>query len=115
MKIVFTIIYVFIKKMLSLPDFKEKKILLINPYESEINSLRIKNWNICLYKDDVLVKKISLHIVFVIFVIGDFTFTSKLIQKLQEHGISIFFLNKSFRLYGEVNSQTSGNYMLRQS
>lgn len=100
--------------MLSLPDFKEKKILLINPHETEINSLKIKNWNICLYKDDKIAKKISIHIVFIIFVIGEFTFSSQLIKELQEFGISIFFLNKSFKLYGEVNSQTNGNYLLRE-
>lgn len=99
--------------MLSLNDFREKKILVIPLYDKLENQLKLQNNNILLLKDKKIENKISCHIVYCIFIVGDCTITSKLIQKLKDYGISIFLLNKSFRKYAEINAIAEGNYVLR--
>src|SRR3990170_1354175 len=99
--------------MLSLPDFKEKKIIMLGSYGGEANELKFRNSNICLYKNGEFVNQISCHIVFCVFIIGECTLTSVLIKQLKQHGISIFLLNSSLQAYAEVVSLAEGNYVLR--
>lgn len=100
--------------MLSLPDLKEKKIVLVPSFGKLENILKLRNNNIYLYREDKLVSKISCHIVIGLFIVGEFTLTSKLIRNLKEKGISIFFLNSSFQLYADLMSKAEGNYKLRK-
>jgi CRISPR-associated protein Cas1 len=99
--------------MLSLPDFKEKKIIMLGSYGGEANELKFRNSNIRLYKNGEFVNQISCHIVFCVFIIGECTLTSVLIKQLKQHGISIFLLNTSLQCYAEVVSLAEGNYVLR--
>jgi CRISPR-associated protein Cas1 len=102
--------------MLTLPDFKEKKILFISHFDDDLPSdLKFRNGNICLYKNGEFMNQISCHLVFTIFIIGSTTLTSHLIRKAAEYGISMFLLNNSFRPYAEIMSKAEGNYLLRQS
>lgn len=101
--------------MLSLPEFKQKQILFINTLELEGKSgLKIQNDNLIYTKDDKIINKISCYKLFTVFIIGDFTFTSRLVQKAQKLGFSLFFLKRNFELYGSLNSIAQGNYLLRQ-
>lgn len=99
--------------MLSLPDFKEKKIIILSSYRGDANDLKFKNSNICLYKNGEFVSKISCHIAFCVFILGECTLTTVLIKKLKEHGVSVFLLSNSFKKYAELLSQAEGNYVLR--
>lgn len=99
--------------MLSLPDFKEKKIVMVGNYGNEANELKFRNSNICLYKNGEFVNQISCHTVFCVFIIGECTLTSVLIKQLKLHGISVFLLNYSLQAYAEVVSLAEGNYVLR--
>lgn len=101
--------------MLTLPDFKEKKVILIQPEKNIQNQLKFWNSNIRLYKDGIFVNQISCYQVLSIFIIGHVTLTSILIEKAKKYGISFFLLNYSFRTYAEINSVAEGNYALRHT
>jgi CRISP-associated protein Cas1 len=99
--------------MLSLPDLEQKRIVFIPSYGKIENILKIRNNNICLYRDGKLQNKISCAIVISLYIVGEFTLTSKMIKKLKEYGISIFMLNHSFAQYADIMAVAEGNYKLR--
>lgn len=97
-----------------LNDFLEKQILFIFPREDKINKINFHNENIRLLENDKPVNQISCHHILAIFIVGDLSITSVLLKKLQEFGISIFFMNCNFDVKTSVNSNAEGNYILRQ-
>lgn len=100
--------------MLSLPDFKQKQILFINTLLHEgKSSIRLLNQNIVFSKDDKIINRISCHKAFAVFIIGDITLTSKLIQEANDFGVSFFLLKRNFTLYAAIQSKAEGNYLLR--
>jgi len=99
--------------MLSLPDFKEKKVLYIWASKDMETQLKFGNSNLRLYKDGKLSKQISLFSIVAIFIIGEFTITSHLIRKFKECGITVFFLNNSFKYYAGIFAEAEGNTELR--
>ncbi len=48
-----------------------------------------------------------------LFLIGNMSITSKLIQQAKKFGISIFLLNWSFQTYAEILALAEGNYQIR--
>jgi len=100
--------------MLTLSDFKQKKIIFVIKHQNFKNEIKFHNCNIRLYKGNEFVNQISCHLVLSIFIIGDCTITSVLIRKVKEYGISIFLLNNSFQQYAEIMSVAEGNYALRE-
>jgi CRISPR-associated protein Cas1 len=100
--------------MLTLPDFKEKKIVIVGNKDGITNNLKFHNSNIRLYKKDKFIDQVSCHSIICLFIIGDTTITTKLIKKLKEYGVSIFFLTRNLKLYAEMFSTAEGNYLLRQ-
>lgn len=99
--------------MLTLPDFKEKKIVFLQAEKDIDNQIRFHNSNIRLYKKGEFVNQISCYMVLSLFIVGNVTITSTLIQKAKKYGISIFLLNNSFKQYAEIQSVAEGNYALR--
>ena len=99
--------------MLTLPDFTEKKIVVVANFGDDPNDLKIKNSNICLYKFGEFKNEITPHLVLCIFIIGSTTLTTNLIEKTKKLGISIFLLNRSLKLIGYINSKAEGNYKIR--
>lgn len=99
--------------MLTLPDFREKKILCIQAEKDITNQLKFWNSNIRLYKQGSFVNQISCHLVLCVFIIGPVTLTSVLIEKAKKHGISLFLLNYSLHPYAQIDAAAEGNYALR--
>jgi CRISPR-associated protein Cas1 len=100
--------------MMSLPDFKEKQILLVRAEWGQKCSLRFFNDNIVFRKDGKIVNRASCHKVFAVFVVGDIAITTGLIKDAIKFGISIFLLRNNFETYSTFLSQAEGNYLLRQ-
>ncbi|PIQ71969.1 CRISPR-associated endonuclease Cas1 [Candidatus Roizmanbacteria bacterium CG_4_10_14_3_um_filter_39_13] len=99
--------------MLTLPDFKEKKIVFIEAEKDIDHQIRFWNSNIRIFKDGEPVNQISCYLVLCIFIVGNTSLTTILIQKAQKYGISIFLLNYSLKPYAEIMSQAEGNTALR--
>jgi len=103
-----------IKNMLTLPDFKQKQILFINSKNYKISKIKFINDNICLSENDKIVNRVSCHNIFMVFVIGDCSFTSVFIRKCKNYGVSIILLNSNFKPYAKIISKAEGNYLLRE-
>jgi CRISPR-associated protein Cas1 len=100
--------------MLTLPDFKEKRILSVQADYGHDNLLQLINDNIRFARDGEGVSQISSHLVFAVFIIGDMSVTTTLLKKLTEQGISIFFLNHNLAVKAVMIAEAEGNYLLRQ-
>ncbi len=98
--------------MITLPDFKQKKILTVIAEYGQKNLLQIRNDNIRFIRDEVLVDQISLHLIFAVLIIGDMTITTSLIKKLSQNGISILFLNHNLSVKASAMTGVEGNYLL---
>jgi CRISPR-associated protein Cas1 len=99
--------------MLTLPDIKAKQILFIQPEHGAKNRLFFKNENIVFEKNGEIVNQASCHKVLAAFIIGDFSFTSRLVKECRGKAVSLFFLNYNFGVYGALNAKAEGNYLLR--
>lgn len=99
--------------MLSIPDFKEKQVLFIQPERNAENRIKLINDNIAFLKDDKIVNQLSCHKIFAIFIIGDISITSVLVRNCLKCGISIFLLKNNFETYAVIGSDAEGNYLLR--
>lgn len=100
--------------MLTLPDFKEKKILSVCAEYGHESLLQLNNDNICFVRDGKTIDQISTHLVFAVFVIGDMSITTALLKKLTVQGISVFFMNHNLKTQSVVMAEAEGNYLLRQ-
>jgi len=99
--------------MLTLPDFKQKQILFIQTNNGVENKIKFYNENIVFLKNDQIENRISCHKVFAVFIIGNLSITTGLIKQCKSFGISLFFLDPNFNLYGRLNALAEGNYLLR--
>ena len=100
--------------MLTLPDFKEKKLLFIQAEYPRDNVLQLINDNIKFVRDGETVNQMSTHSIFAVFIVGEMTITTALIKKLIAQGISIFFLNYNLRTRATIMSEAEGNFLLRE-
>ncbi len=99
--------------MLSYPDFAEKQLIFIHCEWGVRSSLSILNRNVVYKKDGEVAAKVSLYKIFVIFVMGDVSLTTKFIAACQEYGVSIILMKQNFNVITEVISQAEGNFLLR--
>ncbi len=99
--------------MLSIPDFKEKQILFIQPERNAENRIKLINDNVAFLKGDKIVNQLSCYKIFAIFIIGDISITSVLIRNCLRYGISIFLLKNNFETYAAIGCGADGNYLLR--
>lgn len=100
--------------MLTLPDFKEKKILSVHAEYGHDNLLQLVNDNIRFIRDGEALNQISIHHLLAIFIIGDLSITTSLLKKLNAQGVSVFFLNHNLETKVTLTSGAEGNYLLRQ-
>jgi len=100
--------------MLSLPDFREKQILLVNAEYGSKPALRFQNDNIVFEKEGVVINRASCHKVFAVYVAGEISITSALLRKGHEHGVSLYLAKPNFEVYVSLTAEASGNYLLRQ-
>jgi len=99
--------------MISLSDFKEKQILVVQADFGDKVFLRINNENIAFYKNGKLENQLPCCKVFCVFILGNIAISSYLLKSAATHGISVFFMKYNFEVYSSLNSFLSGNYFLR--
>lgn len=99
--------------MLSLPDFKNKQIIICNAVEGQ--KLSIKNDNIIIKQaDETIVLQMTCYKIFSVWIIGGISLTSVLIERGKKFGFSIYLLSYSHRINAVINSIAEGNFLLRQ-
>jgi len=100
--------------MIQAPDFREKQIFFLNAYDLPKCELSLRNENIFIKVEGKTKDKIPINKLIAIFIVGDMTITSKLMQKIVKTGASVYFLKRNFEMYASICSYAEGNYILRQ-
>lgn len=100
--------------MIQAPDFRERQIFFIDAVKIPDCELSLRNENILIKTEGKTKDKIPVNKLIAIFIIGDMTITSKLIQKISRAGASLYFLKRNFETYASIGAYAEGNYLLRQ-
>ena len=99
--------------MLSLPDFKEKQIILALLSQGE--KLSFRNDNIIIKDKEGKIKhQSSCYRLFALCVVGHITVTTGLLQRAKKFGFSIIFMSHSLKPYACWNARAEGNVLLRR-
>lgn len=99
--------------MLSEPDFREKKVILVHSKDGDKISFRNDNL-IVKDKDEKIKFQLSCYRIFVIFVVGGFTLTTGVVEKSKKFGFSIVLFSAYFKVYSCINYSMEGNTLLRK-
>jgi CRISPR-associated protein Cas1 len=99
--------------MITLPDFREKQILIIPAKEMKEINLSFRNENVLFKSEGKIENQLSCHKIIAIFIVGDFTISSVLLRNCRQYNISLFLLKNNFQLYAQINNGAEGNYLLR--
>jgi len=98
--------------MLSFPDFREKSIVFIG--SDDVKKIQFLNENLVLKnEEEKVVTRISCHKIFCIFIIGELSITTVLIDRLLKYGISLILMHRNFNPYAVIGAETEGNFLLR--
>ena len=99
--------------MLSLPDFKEKNIVIV--FASEGQQFSIRNDNLLVKdKEEKVILQTTCYRVLALWIVGSGSLSSGLMERSKKFAFPIYWLSQSFRLVGQWNSSTEGNVLLRQ-
>ncbi len=99
--------------MLSLPDFREKNIVVC--FATEGQKISFRNDNLLIKdKEDETVLQATCHKIFSVWLVGGITITSGILERSRKFGFSIYLLSYGHKLYGVWGSATEGNFLLRQ-
>lgn len=99
--------------MLSLPDFREKNIVICFAIEGQ--KISFKNDNLIIKdKEENTVLQTTCHKIFSLWIVGGITITSGILERSKKFGFSIYMLSHSHKPYGLWNSAAEGNFLLRK-
>ena len=99
--------------MLTKPDFIKKKIVLV--FANDGDKISFKNDNIIVTNKEERIKlQQTCYSLFAVFVVGNISITSGLIQRSKKFGFSIMLFSAGFKLYASLNFSLEGNTLLRK-
>ncbi len=99
--------------MVSVNDFSKKQILYLHTKDDE--KLSFKNDNITVKdKDGKIIAQASCFRIFAVFIVGNISITSGLLQRAKKYGIGLVFLTPYYRPYQTISSAAEGNTLLRR-
>lgn len=99
--------------MLSLPDFREKNIIIC--FASEGQKVSFKNDNLIIQDaEGNTVLQATCHKIFSLWIVGHTSITSGILERSKKFAFSICLLSHSHRPYGLWSSATEGNFLLRR-
>ncbi|MDF3820551.1 type V CRISPR-associated endonuclease Cas1 [Leptospira sp. 96542] len=99
--------------MLSLPDFREKHIVVSFPSEGQ--AISFKNDNLIIKDgDNNTILQTSCYRIFSVIIVGGTTLTTGIIERSKKFGFSIYLMSYGLKPIGVWNSSAEGNFLLRQ-
>lgn len=99
--------------MLSLPDFKEKNIII--SFASEGQKVSFKNDNLIIKDaEEKIIVQATCHKIFSLWIVGHSTITTGILERSKKFAFSIYMLSHNHRPYGLWSSSTDGNFLLRR-
>lgn len=100
--------------MLTAPDFEKKQIVFIDTAMIDECALSFRNENIVVTDREGTRDKVPLQLLVAIFLHGQTTLTTKLVEECSKNGVSLFLLNRSLKTYASVCPYAEGNSLLRR-
>lgn len=99
--------------MMTLPDFEKKQIIFVFLNIGE--KISFSNDNLVVKdKDDKTKLQTTCYRIFALFVIGEFSITTGLVQRAQKFTFPIYLLTGSMKLYDKIGYSMDGNVILRR-
>jgi CRISPR-associated protein Cas1 len=99
--------------MMSRPDFVEKQVLYLE--STDAKRLSFRNSNLLLTDENgKIILQHSCHKIFIAYIRGEFTITSKLLKNAKKFSFPLVFLTYSLKPYFVFNTGTEGNFLLRK-
>ena len=99
--------------MMSADAFDKKQMLFV--FTRDGDKISFSNDNIVVKDGDGNIRHQSTcYRIFALFIVGDITITSGIIQRSRKFGFPIFLMNGSFRTYDVIGHRTEGNFILRK-
>jgi len=98
--------------MLSYPDFVQKQIMVI--FSENVRHIRFANENLVVEEDGKIIQQSSLHKIFSVFIIGEATISTKLIQQLKKFGVSLALMKRNLEVLDILGNEMNGNVILRE-
>lgn len=99
--------------MMSLPDFIKKQIVFVFLLEGEKISFRNDNLLVTT-KENKVKLQLTCYRIFILFIIGEFTLTSGIIQKSHKFVFPIYLMTRTFKVYDKLGHKMEGNVLLRK-
>src|SRR3990170_2911129 len=94
-------------------DLREKNIVIC--FASEGQKISFKNDNLVVKdKEENTVLQATCHKIFSLWIVGNITITSGILERSKKFGFSIYMLLHNCKPYGLWNSATEGNFLLRK-
>lgn len=100
--------------MLTPDDISKKQILFISTNEDQLDTIKLQNSNIMIKSFAGKVRQMSIYRLLAVFILGDFTISSKILKELKSFCVSVYFLKQNCNLWGEIEAAAEGNYLVRQ-
>lgn len=98
--------------MLSINDFSNKQIVFVFPCRGE--SLHFRNDNVLVQAKDSSVKyQTTCYQLFALFIVGNTSITTNLIEKSHKFCFTLVFMKENFKVISIINSKAEGNTLLR--
>jgi len=98
---------------MSLDTFEKKQILFV--FTRDGDKVSFANDNIIIKNGDGEIRHQSTcYRIFALFIAGDITITSGIIQKSKKFGFPIFLMSTSLKTYDVIGHRTEGNFILRK-
>lgn len=98
--------------MLSIKDFSCKQIVFVFPCRGD--SLHFRNDNVIVRaKDDSVKYQTTCYQLFALFIVGNTSLTSSLVEKAHKFCFTIVFMRDNFKVIAIINSKAEGNTLLR--
>ena len=99
--------------MISVDAFEKKQILFV--FTRDGDKISFGNDNIIVKNGDGEIRHQSTcYRIFALFIVGDITITSGIIQKSKKFGFPIFLMSASLKTYDVIGHRTEGNFILRK-
>lgn len=99
--------------MLTVNDFKFRQIVFV--FSNRGDSIAFRNDNI-IVKDSagVVVFQTTCYQLFILYIIGNASITSAVLDRSKKFGFSVVFMSENFRTYCSFQCKTEGNVILRK-
>ena len=99
--------------MMTNKDFEKKQFLFVLANEGE--KISFSNDNLLVKNKDGKVKiQCTCYRLFVVFIVGNCSLTTVVLQRAKKFGIRIALLTNSYRLYSVIGAEKDGNFLLKR-